>query len=223
MDRKASVDGVTVAVEPEGSAAGVVLGRGCLVGPSPEALDRDLRAAIEAAKTRTEIEHVTAKIRDMLRHGKYKPTGRGKPASEYLFRAACEDRFPRINNLVDINNLISLRSMLPISLVDLTRAESARFVVRHGRAGESYVFNTAGQMIDLEDLLLVAALPADVPCANPVKDSMRTKLVDGSSDVMAVLYAPRGLLGLLEEATEHFAHALADWGGATKTSSVVVS
>ena len=26
----------------------------------------------------------------MLRHGKYKPTGRGKPASEYLFRAACE-------------------------------------------------------------------------------------------------------------------------------------
>ena len=38
-------------------------------------------------------ESLRSAVRDMLRHGGYKPTGRGKPASEYLVRAANEDRF----------------------------------------------------------------------------------------------------------------------------------
>ncbi len=35
---------------------------------------------------------VRSAVRDLLRHGGYKPTGRGKPASEYLIRAAEGDR-----------------------------------------------------------------------------------------------------------------------------------
>ena len=42
-------------------------------------------------------------------------------------------------------------------------------MVRRGRAGESYV-QCIGQVIDLEDLLLVAALPDDRP-SNAVKNS----------------------------------------------------
>ena len=92
--------------------------------------------------------------------------------------------------LVDVCNLVSLRTLLPISLVDLSFAATNRFCVRRGRAGESYVFNAGGQAIALEDLLLLARLPGDTPCANAVKDSLATKLTPESRDVLAVVYAP---------------------------------
>ena len=41
-----------------------------------------------------------ASVRDMLRFGAYKPTGRGKPASEYLLNAAAEGHFPFISAAV---------------------------------------------------------------------------------------------------------------------------
>jgi DNA/RNA-binding domain of Phe-tRNA-synthetase-like protein len=216
------VDRIGVELGASGVAAGVVIARGASVKAAPEPLERALAAMVALAKTRSGVEALTGAVRDLLRFGKYKPTGRAKPASEYLVRSAMEDKFPRINNLVDINNLVSLRSLLPISLVDLVRAKSTEFRIRRGRAGESYVFNQGGQAIDLEDLLLVARLPEDEPCANPVKDSMSTKLNDDSSDVMAVLYAPPSLAALLRESTESFARALLEWGGAKTTAHAVL-
>src|SRR5690606_14985949 len=64
-------------------------------------------------------EGLRAAVRDMLRHGGYKPTGRGKPASEYLAQAAERGALSSINLAVDAGNLISLHSGLPISVVDL--------------------------------------------------------------------------------------------------------
>jgi DNA/RNA-binding domain of Phe-tRNA-synthetase-like protein len=220
---RTQLDRVDIENTLEKIALGIVIARGASVSPAPEGLCTALSAAIADAKTRTGIEEITGQVRDILRHGKYKPTGRGKPASEYLHRAALEDRFPRINNLVDINNLISLRSLLPISLVDLVRANANAFTIRHGRAGEAYVFNSAGQMIDVEDLTVVAFNPRDEACANPVKDSMKTKLADDSSDVMAVLYAPRALSTSLIESTKQFERALLDWGAAKSASSTVMN
>ncbi len=212
------VGGVTVELAVDDVAVGAVVARGCRVEPAPEALDAALTAAIAQAP---DDEQVRKAVRDLLRHGKYKPTGRGKPACEYLLNAAREGRFPRINNLVDINNLVSLASQLPISLIDLRLAGADRFRVRRGRAGESYVFNPGGQRIELEDLLLVAHLPPDTACANPVKDSMATKLVDASTDVLAVLYAPVTLEEPLTAATRHFAESLLAWGGAPAAFGVL--
>src|SRR5262245_25422439 len=66
-------------------------------------------------------DQVRTVVRDLLRHGGFKPAGRSKPASEYLVGALAEGRFPRINALVDACNVVSLHSGLPISLVDLDR------------------------------------------------------------------------------------------------------
>src|SRR6516225_9048227 len=49
-----------------------------------------------------------AAIRTMLRHGGYNPTGRGKPASEYLLRPARESAIRSINVAVDVCNIVSL-------------------------------------------------------------------------------------------------------------------
>lgn len=210
-----NVGGVQMQVLLPTGRFGVVVARGCAVAPSSGALEAALVEATEAEKTREDRQELTRTVRDLFRHGKYKPTGRGKPASEYLVKAACEDRFPRINNLVDINNLISLESGLPISLVDLGRAGTSQFSLRHGREGESYVFNAGGQVIGLQDLIVVARLPQDEACANAVKDSMATKLTDEAQDVMAVLYAPEALEAELASATQRFAELLERWGGAS--------
>ena len=50
----------------------------------------------------------------------------------------------RILDLVDINNLASLRHAHPISVFD-AEALGPELAVRFGRAGESYVFNSSGQ------------------------------------------------------------------------------
>ena len=134
---------------------------------------------------------VRQRVRAMLRHGKYKPSGRSKPASEFLLRAALGDSFPLVNGPVDANNGVSLESGLPASVFDASLA-GRTLRLRRGLPGESYVFNPSGQSIDLQDLLLVCRDSVDgwVPCGNPVKDSMTTKINDGTQDVVAVLYAP---------------------------------
>ena len=134
---------------------------------------------------------VKQRVRRMLRHGKYRPSGRGKPASEFLLRAALRDEFPLVNCPVDVNNAISLASGLPGSVFDAA-ITGPRLLIRRGLPGEKYVFNRSGQEINLEDLLVVCRRveASWVPCGNPVKDAMTTKVSPATRNVIAVLYAP---------------------------------
>src|SRR5580765_3308055 len=91
---------------------------------------------------------VRKSVRDLLRHGGHKPTGRGKPASEYLLAACAEGSLGSINLAVDACNAVSLHSGLPISVVDLALAREP-FRIGIAKDGERYVFNASGQLIDL--------------------------------------------------------------------------
>lgn len=162
----------------------------------PPGFDRALEELLarRRAPLTAEEEARRQAARDMLRNGRYKPTGRGKPASEYLLRAAQqpERAFPRINAPVDVCNYLSLKELLPISLWDLGRADAEAFVFRLGHEGEAYAFNTAGQMIDLTDLAVGCAVRGGVshPIVNPVKDAQATKTTPATTRVAAVIYAP---------------------------------
>jgi DNA/RNA-binding domain of Phe-tRNA-synthetase-like protein len=209
---------VKLEVRADGIAVGWVVARGCRVEPSAGALLETVegaKCAAVAAKDSPDSLGRKAAVRNMLRHGAYKPTGRGKPASEYLVNAAAEGEFPLINNLVDVNNLVSLETLLPISLVDLERAATTAFAARWGRTGESYVFNPSGQILDLRDLLLLSKLPEDEPCASPIKDSQASKTHAASRDVLAVLYAPATLRSVAEEGARRMAGLLAGSCGGT--------
>ncbi len=167
------------------------------------AFEASLSAAIAAAASEDVASDARRQaVRQMLRHGKYKPSGRGKPASEYLWQAAREGDFPRVQPLVDVCNLASLRSGLPISLIDLTRAGAVDFVIRRGAEKESYVFNAGGQTIDLTDLLLLARASDNAPLANAVKDSLATKLTPESNMLLGVVYAPASAANEAEAAAK---------------------
>jgi DNA/RNA-binding domain of Phe-tRNA-synthetase-like protein len=133
-------------------------------------------------------EAVRASIRDVLRHGGYKPTGRGKPASEYLLRAAEQGALPGINVAVDACNAVSLHSGLPISVIDLDRVR-APLRIALGEPGARYVFNAAGQEIDVKGLICLH--DQDGPCANPVKDAQRSKTNAETRNALCILWGSR--------------------------------
>jgi len=163
-------------------------------------------------------EATRAAVRDLLRHGGYKPTGRGKPASEYIVRAATEGALGSINAAVDACNAVSLHSGFPISVVDLDRAHRP-FRIAIAPAGASYVFNAAGQEIDLAGLLCL--YDAAGPCANAVRDAQRTKTTADTRSTLSVIWGCAGFEERLKE-TEHWYRALLASAGAT-TERVVGS
>jgi DNA/RNA-binding domain of Phe-tRNA-synthetase-like protein len=133
---------------------------------------------------------VRGAVRDLLRHGGYKPTGRGKPASEYLVRASGDGSLGSINAAVDACNAVSLHSGLPISVVDLDRAK-APFRLGIAPKGSEYVFNASGQTIDLSGLLCL--FDAEGPCANAVKDAQRTKTNADTRRTLTILWGAKAL------------------------------
>ncbi|MBI5363304.1 MAG: hypothetical protein HZA53_09000 [Planctomycetes bacterium] len=159
------------------------------VPPSPEVAALFLAGA--AAPIATD-DAVRKAVRDLLRHGGYKPTGRGKPSSEYLLAAVPEGKVPAINAAVDACNAVSYHSGLPISVVDLDRAAEPRSIATPPE-GASYVFNAAGQVIDIGGLLCL--FDAAGPCANAVKDAQRTKTNAATRRTLSVVWGTRELAG----------------------------
>jgi DNA/RNA-binding domain of Phe-tRNA-synthetase-like protein len=162
---------------------------GLQAAPSSEPLLAELASAERALQEdRTRFsEPVRQALRDVLRHGGYKPTGRGKPASEFLLAQALAAGLPRILDLVDINNLVSLRHAHPISVFDAD-AVGPELAVRFGRAGEQYIFNPSGQSMDIAGLPVVARGAGREPVGNPVKDSMLCKVGPQTRRVLYVVY-----------------------------------
>jgi DNA/RNA-binding domain of Phe-tRNA-synthetase-like protein len=213
-------------VRQQGLLGGVVIARGVSVAPAPEGLRRELAALIRQRSAEDfPPAELKAAVRGLLRRGGFKPSGRSKPASEDLAQAAKEKRFPLINNLVDINNFVSLLSGLPISLLDLDLAGEAA-CLRYGRPGEKYVFNEAGQEIDLQGLICLCRQRPEpsVPLGSPVKDSMAAKIKAATTSVIGVTYAPQSAVSeeQLTAQLSMFGILLGQYGGAGEIEQVVV-
>ena len=156
---------------------------------------------------------VRSAVRDLLRHGGYKPTGRGKPASEYLVRASAEGQLSAINLAVDACNAVSLHSGLPISVVDLDRAR-APLRIAIAEAGQRYVFNASGQEIDLQGLLCL--FDAEGPCANAVKDAQRTKTNAQTRRTLSVIWGTSALPGRAATTARWYRELLTAAGASTE-------
>jgi DNA/RNA-binding domain of Phe-tRNA-synthetase-like protein len=156
---------------------------------------------------------VRAAIRDLLRQAGYKPTGRGKPSSEYLIRAVTEGALGSINAAVDACNVASLHSGLPISVVALERA-TAPFRISVAAAGTKYVFNASGQSIDVGELICL--FDAEGPCANAVKDAQRTKTSPGTTRTLSVLWGTNALPGRTAKTASWYRELVQSLGATTE-------
>ena len=154
----------------------------------------------------TANDSVKTAVRDLLRHGGFKPSGRSKPASEYLIAAFAEGRWPQINPLVDICNVVSLTSGLPISLVDVDKTAGA-FSIQIAPFGTTYVFNPSGQVIDASGL--VCLYDEQGPTGTPVKDAQRTKTGETTRNVIVMIWGTRALPGRTAETVRWYRELMA--------------
>src|SRR5262245_49325464 len=78
-----------------------------------------------------------APARALYRHFGIYPT-RYRPSSEArLSRLLRGEHLPRVNSLVDVANVVSLRLQVPIGLYDLALTQGS-LILRLGREGETY-------------------------------------------------------------------------------------
>ncbi len=166
---------------------------------------------LEAEAPLRSDDSVREAVRRLLRHGGFRAAGRSKPASEYLLKAVGEGRLESINLAVDVCNVVSLHSGLPISVVDVERAREP-FRVGLAPAGASYIFNAAGQSIDLGGLLCL--FEVEGPCANAVKDAQRTKTGPETRRTLSLIWGTIGLPGRAAQ-TEAWYRSLLEEQGAT--------
>lgn len=171
-----------------------------------EPLQALLTLAAEVPVARS--EEVRKAVRDLLRHGGHKPTGRGKPSSEYLVRAAGEGALGSINPAVDAGNAVSLASGVPISVVDLDRTVGDLRVAVPEEG--SYVFNPSGQEISVKGLLCLH--DEGGPCANAVKDAQRTKTSGETLRTLSVLWGPNAHAAHVEATLTWYLSLLGELG-----------
>jgi hypothetical protein len=171
-----------------------------------------LRADAEAPLRREEALRLA--VRELLRYGGHRPSGRGKPASEYLVRAAEEGTLGSINLAVDLCNVVSLHSGFPIGVVDRALSRPP-YRIAIGKPGTSYVFNPAGQEIALGGL--VCLFDAHGACINPVRDSQRTKTRPETVETLTVIWAPGGWEDRLREAERWYRDLLEAEGAHTES------
>ncbi|MCA9780397.1 MAG: hypothetical protein KC800_26915 [Candidatus Eremiobacteraeota bacterium] len=135
-------------------------------------------------------------VRDLLRFGGYKPSGRGRPASESLVKAVEDGRFPAIHPVVDFFNVVSLQSGFPISVLDADKLEGETGF-RLGETDESYIFNPSGQELKVEGLPVLFDQVG--PTGSPVKDAQRTKVDSSTTRFFVVVWGTNELPEQLEQ------------------------
>jgi len=148
-------------------------------------------------------------VRDLLRHGGFKPSGRSKPASEYLVGAVNRNAMGSINAAVDCCNVASLWSGLPISVVDAQRG-SGPWRIGIAEPGTEYVFNPTGQVIAIGGL--ISLFDSIGPCGGPVKDSQRTKTGADTTETLSVVWGTLALDGRTDSVTAWYVSLMESLG-----------
>ena len=155
---------------------------------SPEALTAELAAAAQKIVGLLEPKTVLESAPIMATRRGYKALGkdpaRYRGSAEALLRRVISGKgLPQINAVVDVINLVSVESRLPIGLYDLAHVRGD-VVFRAGRAGETYK-GIGKYDLNLESLPLFA--DAEGPHGSATSDSERTMVTAETTRVLAII------------------------------------
>src|SRR5258707_946429 len=164
---------------------------------SPPALIAELNNCEQAILRLMEPRTVLESGQIVATRAAYKALGkdpaRYRGSAEALLRRIIAGKgLPRINAVVDIINLVSVESRLPIGLYDVAHV-SGDIVFRTGRAGESYK-GIGKYDLNLEGLPVFC--DALGPHGSPTSDSERTMVTSKTENVLAVIISFGGKEGL---------------------------
>jgi DNA/RNA-binding domain of Phe-tRNA-synthetase-like protein len=166
-------------------------------GVIPEGLDHELRSCEEKVLKLAEPKAVLESAAILATRAAYKALGkdpaRYRGSAEALLRRVIAGKgLPRINNVVDVINLVSVESRLPVGLYDLAQVLDD-IVFRAGLAGETYK-GIGKYDLNLEGLPVFC--DAAGPHGSPTSDSERTMVTLGTKRVIAIIISFGGAEGL---------------------------
>ena len=122
-----------------------------------------------------------------------KDPARYRGSAEALLRRILSGKsFPQIGAVVDVINLVSVESRLPVGLYDLANVQGD-IVFRAGRAGETYK-GIGKYDLNLEGLPVFC--DAAGPHGSPTSDSERTMVTPATKSIAAILVGFGGSEGL---------------------------
>jgi DNA/RNA-binding domain of Phe-tRNA-synthetase-like protein len=164
---------------------------------TPEGLDQELRNCEEKILKLPEPKVVLESAAILATRAAYKALGkdpaRYRGSAEALLRRVIAGKeLPRINNVVDVINYVSVESRLPVGLYDLAHVQG-EIVFRAGRAGETYK-GIGKYDLNLEGLPVFC--DAVGPHGSPTSDSERTMVTEATQQVAAIIISFGGAEGL---------------------------
>jgi DNA/RNA-binding domain of Phe-tRNA-synthetase-like protein len=189
---------------------------------APAELDALLRAQEERIAKLPEPRAVLEAAAIVATRAGYKALGkdpaRYRGSAEALLRRLIAGKgMPRINNVVDVINLVSVESQLPIGLYDLAHVESP-IEFRAGRAGETYK-GIGKYDLNLEGLPLFA--DAQGPHGSPTSDSERTMVTEATTRVLVIIISFGGA-SALDSAVMRVTELLRLYAAAAETDRATV-
>jgi len=193
---------MTVTIDPKLKAKCPRTALACLtarveIGASPAAL-------LEAIKTRENEIQKLPFPRGVLESPQVETTRKaykalGKDPARYrgsaealLRRVVAGKGLPQVNAVVDVINLVSVESRLPIGLYDLAHV-TGEIVFRAGRASETYK-GIGKYDLNLEGLPIFC--DAAGPHGSPTSDSERTMVTAATKHVLGIIISFGGAEGL---------------------------
>ena len=148
-----------------------------------------------------------------------KDPARYRGSAEALLRRVIAGKgLPRINAVVDIINLVSVESRLPIGLYDLGYVQGD-IVFRAGRAGETYK-GIGKYDLNLESLPVFCDRLG--PHGSPTSDSERTMVTSETRHVLAVIISFGGKEGL-DRWTQRMSELFAQYASGNSCETQIIS
>lgn len=155
---------------------------------TPLGLDSELKVCEEKVLKLPDPKAVLESGEIVATRAGYKALGkdpaRYRGSAEALLRRVIAGKgLPRINNVVDVINLVSVESRMPIGLYDLEHVQGD-ILFRAGRAGETYK-GIGKYDLNLEGLPVFC--DAIGPHGSPTSDSERTMVTSATKRVIAII------------------------------------
>lgn len=121
--------------------------------------------------------------------------GRYRVSSEALIRRVRRgDELYHINSVVDVNNLISVKSGLSVGSYDLDKIHGS-IVLRKAMQGEGYT-GIGKDFLDMENMLVLA--DEDGIFGSSMSDSTRAMVTEQAKNILAVIYCFENDLDLVQ-------------------------
>lgn len=218
---------IVFSLPPSKLRVGILEAEGVEVAASPKEYCEEICADISHILEPNFIypDQMKKGVRSILRNFGFHPSGRNRPASEFLVKDVTNrGGFNFINNVVDINNHISLKTFLPISVLDLD-VTGHDLAIRLGMQDENYVFNKVGQTLSLKNLVVIASRYEGIKAfGSPIKDSQESKIFEKTKNIMVCIYTSANLtpIGELEKYLDNFAKKMVKYTKAERTGFTVM-